>query len=576
MSAEQSTEAESSKPLRLWPGVVLGLILCVCKFLLPVFFPDQAVYSMLGALISGLLIVIWWVFFSRAPWPERLGAIALMVVAVFATRPFLHESIDTAGMGLMFPILGVPILSLALVIWAVGARNLSGRARWGALIAVFLFVSLGWTLLRTDGITNDGNSDFAWRWSKTAEERLLEQTGDESVPSLGVSAGSEAEAEWPGFRGPARDGRIFDVRIEIDWSTSPPVEIWRRTVGPGWSSFAVHGDLFYTQEQRGDYEVVACYQASTGEPIWQHRDLTRFWESNAGAGPRATPTLHGGRVYSSGATGMLNVLDERDGTVIWSRDAAADIGAEIPTWGFSGSPVVVEDVVVTALQGVMVAYDRDTGEQRWTGPNGGDGYSSPHILTVDGVEQVVLASQHNIVSFSPSDGANLWLHDWKGGTRIVQPAQIEGGDLLISQGNTSGIRRFAAIRGSGGWTTEERWTSNRLKPYFSDFVIHEGNVYGFDGNILASIELETGERNWKGGRYGSGQMVLLADQDQLLVISEKGELALVSATPEKFTEMARFPALQGKTWNHPVMVGNLLLVRNSEEMAAFRLAAAGS
>lgn len=575
MKRERTVDSTGRKPLRLWPGVALALLLCVSKFLLPLFIPDQAVYSMLGALACGLLIVIWWLAFSRAPWQERLGGLALMVVALLVTRPFLHESIDTAGMGLMFPILSIPLFSLALVIWALATRDLFGRSRWWTMIGAFLIVSIGWTLLRTDGVTNDGNSDFAWRWSKTAEDRLLERSGDGSVAAIRVSTETGAMAEWPGFRGPGRRGMVSGTRIETDWSKSPPVEIWRRAVGPGWSSFAVQGDLFYTQEQRGDYEVVSCYQASTGEPIWQHRDLTRFWESNAGAGPRATPTLHGERVYSSGATGMLNVLDARDGTVIWSRNAADDIGAQIPTWGFSGSPVVVGDVVVTALRGVMVAYDRDTGESRWTGPDGGDGYSSPHLLTIDGVEQVILASQHNVVSFSPSDGKSLWLHDWKGSTRIVQPAQIEGGDLLISQGNTTGIRRVAAVHESGGWSTEERWTSNRLKPYFSDFVIHQGNAYGFDGNILASIELETGERNWKGGRYGSGQMVLLAEQDLLLVISEKGELALVSATPEQFTEIARSPALRGKTWNHPVVVDSLLLVRNSEEMAAFRLPTVG-
>jgi len=453
----------------------------------------------------------------------------------------------------------------------VAARGLSGRPRWVALIGALVVACGGWTLLRTDGITNDGRSDFAWRWTRTAEERLLAEAGDETLADSLVAMEPAAQAEWPGFRGPYRKGVVHGVQIETDWSVSPPAEIWRRPVGPGWSSFAVQGDLFYTQEQRGDYEVVACYQASTGEPIWQHRDLTRFWESNAGAGPRATPTVSDGRVYASGATGMLNVLDARDGTVIWARNAAADLGTEVPTWGFSGSPVVVGDVVVTALQGVLVAYDLATGEPQWSGSNGGDGYSSPHLATIEGVEQVLLASLENVVSISPDDGTELWLHEWKGGTRIVQPALVGPSDLLVSQGGTTGIRRVAVDHGPGGWTTEERWTSNRLKPYFSDFVVHEGNVYGFDGNILASIELEAGERNWKGGRYGSGQLVLLAEQDLLLVISEKGELALVSATPDQFTELARFPALEGKTWNHPVVVGSLLLVRNSEEMVAYRL-----
>jgi outer membrane protein assembly factor BamB len=133
---------------------------------------------------------------------------------------------------------------------------------------------------------------------------------------------------------------------------------------------------------------------------------------------------------------------------------------------------------------------------------------------------------------------------------------------------------LTAERGAAGWAVEERWTSTGLKPYFSDFVVHEGHAYGFDGGILSSIDLADGKRKWKGGRYGDGQLVLLADQDLLLVLSEKGELALVSATPDQFTERARVPAIEGKTWNHPVLAGDVVLVRNSEEMAAFRLARA--
>ena len=125
--------------------------------------------------------------------------------------------------------------------------------------------------------------------------------------------------------------------------------------------------------------------------------------------------------------------------------------------------------------------------------------------------------------------------------------------------------------GPPGPHVEERWTSIRLKPYFSDFVIHDAYAYGFDGTILACIDVETGERMWKGGRYGSGQLLLLPDQDVLLVVTEDGELALVAAAADGFAELARIPAMDGKTWNHPVLVGDLLLVRNGQEMVAFRL-----
>jgi hypothetical protein len=133
------------------------------------------------------------------------------------------------------------------------------------------------------------------------------------------------------------------------------------------------------------------------------------------------------------------------------------------------------------------------------------------------------------------------------------------------------MRRIAVAHGPGGWTVAERWTSAGLKPYFNDFVVHNGYAFGFDGSILACIDLKDGKRKWKGGRYGNGQLVVLPDQDVLLVLSEEGELALVAAAPDQFKELARFPAIEGKTWNHPVLVGDRLLVRNGQEMAAFRL-----
>jgi outer membrane protein assembly factor BamB len=384
----------------------------------------------------------------------------------------------------------------------------------------------------------------------------------------------ETGTDWPGFRGPGRDGVVRGARIETDWSASPPAELWRRPIGPGWSSFAVHGDLFYTQEQRGEDEVVSCYSVTTGEPVWRHRDATRFWESNAGAGPRGTPTLSNGRVYTFGATGVVNALDASSGAVVWSRNAASDTGAKLPIWGFSSSPLVVGGLVVVAPSGALIAYDLATGEPRWSRPVSGEGYSSPQLATIDGVEQILQLNGAGVVSVAPEDGKLLWEHPWEG-YPIVQPALTADGDVLIAVKDRSGTRRIAVARGPGGWTAKERWTSIGLKPYFNDFVVHEGHAFGFDGAILSCIDVADGKRKWKGGRYGHGQLVLLADQDLLLVLSEKGELALVKAATDQFTELARFPAVEGKTWNHPVLAGDVLLVRNGEEMVAFRLALAG-
>ncbi len=576
MTPARTLEPTLRKPLRLWPGVAIVTVQWLLWLVLPLVTPEGQLISFLGGVGGGLAVVVWWLFFSRAPWSERIGVLVLMVVAVIATRPFLDKSIQNGMMGMMFTFYVIPGLSLALVAGAAAGRRLSAGPRWAVMFVAILLACGAWTLLRTGGIYA-GGAQLAWRWTPTPEQRLLAQAGDETGARPAAAGAVETRADWPGFRGPHRDSVVPGVRIETDWSSSPPVELWRRPIGPGWSSFAVRGNLLYTQEQRGEHEVVTCYDAATGEPVWTHRDAARFWESNAGAGPRGTPALSNGRVYSFGATGILNALDAGDGNLAWSRNVASDTGRKVPDWGFSSSPLVVDDVVIVAASGTLAAYDIATGKPRWTGPSRGGSYSSPHLVTIGGVPQVVLLSPPGTISVQPSDGTLLWEYTWEGGA-IVQPALAENGDLLISGlASTGGVglRRLAVTLGPGGWTTDERWTSRGLKPYFNDFVVHEGHAYGFDGSILAAIDLTDGQRKWKGGRYGEGQLVLLADQDLLLVLSEHGELALVKATPDQYTEVARFPAIEGKTWNHPVLVGDRLLVRNDQEMAAFRLTLAG-
>ena len=656
----------SRKPLRLWPGVALAILVALLRFVAPLVVPDDlllndmpvVIIAILGAVIGALGIGVWWILFSRAPWLDRIGAIILMVLGIIATSRLVHESIAGGNMGYLLYIYSIPFLGLALVVWAVATRGFPDGKRRAWMIAAVTLACAPWVLVRTAGSYGAG-SDFHWRWTLTPEQRLLAQGNDEPTPvpagpaanastgsstaapavpatnapgaaspapaASGVSATDRAGAtaprpgvsavdkpdvsafdrpatsrdesatsgdrpamsadrpamsvvEWPGFRGSKRDGVVHGLRIATDWAKSPPVQLWRRPIGPGWGSFAVQGDLLYTQEQRGDHEIVACYRLSTGEPVWRHRDAIRFYESNAGAGPRATPQINSGRVYTLGATGILNALNASNGAVVWSRNAATDTGVEVPDWGFAGSPLVIDDTVIVALSGQLIAYAAASGDRRWLGPTGGAGYSSPHLATIDGVPQILLLRGSRTISVAPADGRLLWEYTWVPGVGIVQPALTDGGDVLLAAGDGMGgvgIRRLAFERGSGGWSIQERWTSRGLKPYFNDFVVHKGHAFGFDGSILASISLDDGERKWKGGRYGNGQMMLLAEQDLLLVLSEEGELALVSATPDKFTEIARFKAIEGKTWNHPAVIGNVVLVRNGEEMAAFRMPAAG-
>jgi outer membrane protein assembly factor BamB len=603
------------KPLRLWPGVAAVVVSWLVSLVVPAVAPDFAIVKLLAPVAGGAMVILWWLFFSRAPWLERLGAVLLMAIALRATKLIVHPSIENAGQGMLIYVFGVPVLSLALVAWAVASHRLSrGRRRVSFAAAVLIGCGV-FTLVRTGGITGGAEADLHWRWTPTPEDRLLAATRDEkepvppppalsepreTTPAPGIETRTDPElvaaptpapstpsaksaadhvvvkigADWPGFRGPDRDSVVRGVRINTDWSASPPAVLWRRPIGPGWSSFAVHRNLLYTQEQRGEDEIVSAYDITTGEPVWRHRDTARFWESNAGAGPRGTPAVKDGRVYSFGATGIVNALDGRTGAVVWSRNAAADTGASLPGWGFSSSPLVVGDLVIVAASGRLAAYEAATGKPRWMARTGGGSYSSPHLITIAGVQQVLLQSGGGLTSVTPSDGTQLWQYAWPE-LPILQPARTADGDLLISAVDSSassvGTRRIAIAHGPDGWTVKERWTSTGLKPNFNDYVVHGGHAFGFDGGILACIDLSDGARKWKGGRYGHGQLLLLSDQDLLLVLSEDGELALVKAAADQFTELARFKAIEGKTWNHPVLVGDVLLVRNGEEMAAFRV-----
>ena len=393
-----------------------------------------------------------------------------------------------------------------------------------------------------------------------------------------VCGGAADPGDWPGFRGSERDGALRGVRLLTDWDQHAPQLLWKQRVGPGWSSFAVVGDRLYTQEQRGKDEAVVCYDAASGKELWIHRDPgVRFVESIGGNGPRATPTFDSGRLYTLGAKGKLNCLDAATGKLLWSRELTDDTGAKLPMWAFASSPLVVRDLVAVFAGGpeqkAVQAYDAVTGTPKWSGGDGTHSYSSPERLTIDGAPQVVIVTEQGLSGLDPAYGKVLWNHAWDVGIqRVIQPGRIGASDFLLGTTFNKGTRRLHVSRGKDGWKVELVWRNQGVRgPYFNDLVIYDNHLYGFDGAFLVCVNLDKGERRWKERSYGAGQVLLLQDQGVLLVLTETGDIALVAAQPSGLKELARMPALEGKTWNHPVLAHGRLYVRNDQWMACYQV-----
>jgi outer membrane protein assembly factor BamB len=541
--------------------------------------PGSLVTMMLtfwSPMVAAGLFLVWWLAFSRTRWADRillpLACAAVGFGAILCCVPDLTVRMYAAVL------YGLPGAMTAWVGWLLVTPSLGWPARRVGLLALFV-AAWGWLpLVRVDGVTGALDATLSWRWSETPEDRYranlpAKADGPVEAPTFGPG-------DWPGFRGPARDSRLTGVRIATDWARKPPRELWRHLVGPGWSSFAVVGDRLYTQLQNGKDEVVVCYRAADGKQIWEHTDEARFSETAAGPGPRATPTFHDGKLYTMGATGKLNCLDAADGKVIWTRDVVADSGASVPTWGFASSPLVAQGVVSVFAGGPdgksVLGYRAATGELAWYGGEGQLSYCSTQLARLGGVEQVLIATEAGLTAFHPAKGDVLWKHDWKmeGGARVCQPAALSDTDVLLGTPMTLGARRLRVSRTADGtWAAQEVWTSLAIKPYYNDLVTYDGHLYGFDGIFLTCVSLEDGAKKWRVRGYGNGQVLLLADQGLLLVLSEKGEVALVKASPEGHQELAKFQAIKGKTWNHPVIAHGKLFVRNGEEMACYELAA---
>jgi outer membrane protein assembly factor BamB len=589
--------AEPSKPVRTTFAVVLIAIFWAFYATVGVLdFGNFPSFLMRFGAVALLLLVflIWWLTNRSLPRKERWAVLLAAILGGVISLLLLRDPSVIAPAVLFY---AVPVIITAMTAWLVVTSRSTPAWRRVGLFGIPLVAWIASDMVRMDGLSGENTPVFHWRWSPTGEDQFLAERvrsdQEQQQPKLPDAAPLAAGPhDWPRFRGHNADGAVYGVRIATDWDQSPPKLRWRRRIGPGWSSLTIVANRVFTQEQRGNKESVVCFDADKGDELWSHEDNARFYEELGGAGPRATPTFAGGRLYTLGATGILNCLDAVTGKLKWSQDIVpaavngveqgsdeSDAAPQRPMWGYSSSPLVVRDVVIVfaggAKESSLLAFNADSGEPAWQVDAGRHSYSSPQFVTLDGVEQTLFLSNDELTSVDTETGKVLWRFDsaYKDWFPSTQPHVIGPSDLLIAFTEAAGTMRLKVERQGDQWNTEDVWNggTQALKPYFNDFVTSEDSIYGFDGTIFCCVDLETGKRRWKGGRYGAGQVLLLADQGVLVVITEKGEAVLVAANPNEHEELGKFQAIEGKTWNHPTIVDHRLYVRNAEEMACYEL-----
>ena len=464
------------------------------------------------------------------------------------------------------------LLILWGLVWLLFLSRLAWRARLVTLLAAGALGTLAAFSLKIRGFSGDVVPIFGWRWSRTGDLPPL-------VPAaVGARRRTTSAHDFPQFLGPTRDGRVPGVRLARTWASLPRA-MWRRPVGPAWSGFAIAGDYAVTQEQRGEQELVTCYDLASGSPLWADAEATRWEDPIGGPGPRATPSIDASRVFALGGTGRLTALDLETGRRLWSVDVREEAHVELPTYGVSASPLVLDDFVVVAAGGrdgdALVAYDVLTGARRWAGGSAGPAYGSPRAATLAGLSQIVLLSDDAVAGHAASDGRLLWSFEWPSGTeRTFTPLVLPEDRVFVSGGYGVGARLLEVRRSVEDFGADLVWSSPALKAKFTNVVWRDGFLYGLDDGILACVDAASGGRRWKGGRYGHGQTLLV--DDLLLVLAEDGEVALVEAEPTAYRELGRFAALSGKAWNVPALAGPYLVVRNDREAACFELPLLGS
>lgn len=522
-------------------------------------------------------------FVRKSPWTKLRPYLPPIVIALgwLAGYLVIHQSealTDDANRNLAGLSLSL-LCGASLVLWFVlfsGFFDPAGKRR--SFLVLLGIVALGLACFKVDGFDGNLSPKIRFRWAKPKDQILAETSRLPGNAKQSVYVPLDRLTDSLQFFGSQRNGQV-PGDLEPNWRDRHPRLLWQQEMGSGWSSFAVTGDYAFTLEQRADQELTTCYEIKTGAAKWSHADTTRFESTVAGIGPRTTPTIVGKKIVSLGGTGILNCLNIQTGKLIWSKNILDDNGADLPVWGKSCSPLIINGKVIVSAGGPdghsLVAYDLEDGHEIWSAGSSSSSYSSPVLVTLCGQEQILIVNADDVTSHDPDTGHILWTHPWTTVvTRVGIPIALSDDRVLLSAGYGVGCAMIQLRRESSeSFEIETLWTSRALKPKFTNLIVKEGFAFGIDdGKNMVCLDLSDGEVAWRKGRFGHGQTLLMGEH--LIVQCENGDVALLEASPASFRELGRFKALDGICWNIPTISGRYLLVRNSQEAACFELALA--
>lgn len=405
-------------------------------------------------------------------------------------------------------------------------------------------------------------------------DSLLRRGGLGLLVLLHLSA-VDGAADWPQYRGLNRDGRSLETGLLKSWPEEGPQELWRVPLGDGYSGIAVVDGRVFTMFGHRGRELAAAFDAATGVELWRF-DMGNNLRNRQGGGPRATPTVDEDRVYALGARGKLFCLDAASGQRRWGRDLVEDLGARIPQWGASSSPLIEDQHLIVDVAGRkgygVVAFDKESGEIVWHAGTHRPAYSSPIAVTLAGERQIVLFTAEGLRGVAATDGRGLWSAPWTTDWDVnaATPVYVPSNGVFISSGYDTGAALLQIVKENGEFRVYQVWRNRLMKNQFNTSVLVDGYLYGFDMGTLKCLDALTGEEKWR-ARSGFAKGSLLYADGNLIVMGGNGHLGLIEATPDGFREISRFEILKGRTWTMPALANGVLYARDFEEMVALQL-----